>query len=138
VCPGKYDREASTKYRPQGHKNKRVLTQAGAMALLKKYYSTRGNLTEKLIAAQQAMKTDISKKRARALVPCPVKQVVDRNGVVRNIASKQPECADNWLYRKPLVSPKKFLTNKYDMKGVDNGTGELYNEALTVYRKSRY
>jgi hypothetical protein len=129
VCPGRYDREASTNYRPQGHKNKRVLTQASAMALLKKYYSKRGNLTNKLIAAQKAMKTDISKKRVRALEPCAVKQVVDRNGVTRNIANKQPECADNWLYRN---------TNKYDMKGVDNGTGELYNEALTVYRKSRY
>jgi hypothetical protein len=129
VCPGQYDREASTTYRPQGHKNRRVLTQAAAMTLLKKYYSKRGALTNKLIEAQKAMKTDISKKRARALEPCPVKEVVDRNGVTRRIAVKTPECADNWLYRNG---------NKYDMKGVNNGSGALYNEPLTVYRKSRY
>jgi len=129
VCPGKYDREASTEYRPQGHKNKRVLSQQAAMNLLKKYYSQRGNLTGKLIEAQKAMKTDISRKRNTALTPCPVKQVVSLNGVARNLVTKTPECADNWLYRK---------IDKYDMKGVDNGSGKLYNEPLTKYRKSRY
>ncbi len=129
VCPGRYDREASTEYRPQGHKNKRVLSQQAAMNLLKQYYSKRGNLTGKLIEAQKAMKTDISRKRTKALTPCPVKQVVDRNGVARNLATKTPECADNWLYRR---------IDKYDMKGVDNGAGKSYNEPLTKFRKSRY
>jgi hypothetical protein len=129
VCPGKYDRQASKEYRPQGHKNKRVLSQQAAMNLLKKYYSERGSTTAKLIEAQKAMKTDISRKRNTALTPCPVKQVVSLNGVTRNIVTKTPECADNWLYRK---------IHKYDMKDVDNGSGKLYNEPLTKYRKSRY
>ena len=129
VCPGKYDRPRATKYRPQRHTNKRVLSQQAAMNLLKKYYSERGSKTAKLIEAQKAMKTDISRKRNTALTPCPVKQVVSVNGVTRNIVTKTPECADNWLYRK---------IDKYDMKDVDNGSGKLYNEPLTKYRKSRY
>lgn len=129
VCPGRYDSAASTEYRPQGHKNKRVLSQQAAMNLLKKYYSQRGNLTGKLIEAQKAMKTDISRKRNTALTPCPVKQVVSLNGVTRNIVTKTPECADNWLYRR---------IDKYDMKDVDNGSGKSYNEPLTKSRKSRY
>jgi hypothetical protein len=113
VCPGRYTKPASTEFRPQGHKNKRVLTQEAAKTLLRDYYRSRKDL----IKAQIAMKKDMSTKRNRALEACPVKTITDSLNRTRSIAVKTPECADNWLYKNP---------GKYDMKGIDHGNKDTF------------
>ncbi len=128
VCPGKYNKAPSEQYRPQGHPNKRVLTQASAIELLKTYYRQRGTLTGKLIEAERAMKSDISRKRANVVSPCPVKPVSGTSQHVRNIAAKDSTCADNWLYRSNARS--------YDMKGVNHGNKKdspAYGASLTKH-----
>ncbi len=114
VCPGRYNKQPATVFRPQGHPNKRVLTQSAAVALLKDYYNKRGALTGRLVQAQRAMKKDISTKRANAVNPCPVKTITENgpNGKTRKIAVRDANCADSWLYRKSM---------SYDMVGVDHG-----------------
>jgi hypothetical protein len=130
VCPGKYNKAPSEQYRPQAHPNKRVLTQAAAVDLLKTYYRQRGNLTGKLIEAERAMKSNISRKRNNVVNPCSVKPVsyTTSTGVatVRNVAVKDPACADNWLYRSKARS--------YDMAGVNHGNKKdspAYGASLT-------
>jgi hypothetical protein len=123
VCPGRYDKVASTDYRPHGHANKRVLTQEAAKKLLKDYYRSRKDL----VKAHTAMKRDISTKRNKALKPCPVKQITDSLGRTRSIAVKTAQCADNWLY-KP---------GKYDMSGVDHGDKKSNPQNNTILHKIR-
>jgi hypothetical protein len=104
VCPGRYTKPASAELRPNAHRNKRVLTQAAAVKLLKKYYEERSNM--------KSMKKDISTKRKHAVNPCPEKTITDSLGRTRRLVQKNPECADNWLYR---------TSKNYDMRGVDHG-----------------
>lgn len=94
-CPGKYDRPATSTFRP-GRRNKRPMSEAAAVRVLREHYRNKGEESGDMKAATKAMRQDISKKRN-------AKRVL------------QPGSPDSWLYRKNPTG--------YDMVGVDYGEG---------------
>ena len=123
----------TTTYRPLRHENKRILTEKAAKKLLKEYYRDKGMKIGDMKKAEQSMKSDISKRRAKPLEGCKTVEIKDSLNRTRNIAVKTEKCADSWLYRKPY---------KYDMINVDYGNSDshLYNEKLKQikYRKTAF